>query len=91
MSNKAVLKPIEVEYLQWHNNLSEIKRFCQDNCKIEYLTTSIDDFWHLSVNNCITHMWKGVAMGNYVVKLPDGFTVISNIDFKDYFDDINLN
>ena len=84
--SKAKLKPIEIEYIQWKDNLSEMKRFCQDDCKIEYLTTSIDDFWHLSVNDCLTHMWVGVAIGYYVVKLPDGFTVVNDIDFKKYFE-----
>lgn len=83
---KAKLKPIEIEYIQWHDNLSEMKRFCQDDCKIEYLTTCIDDFWHLTVNDYLKDKWIGVAIGYYVVKLPDGFTVVNDIDFKEYFE-----
>lgn len=85
---KAKLKQLEVEYIQWKDNLSEMKRFCLDDCKIEYLTCAIDDFWSLSVNDCLKNKWITVAIGYYVVKLPEGFTVVSNIDFKEYFDNV---
>lgn len=87
---KAKLKPVEVEYLQWEDNLSEMKMFCKDNCKITYeYAVGIDCYWHLTVNDCLKDKWVGIAIGYYVVKLPEGFTVVSDIDFKEYFDNVD--
>ena len=85
---KAKLKPIEVEYLQWNDNLSEMKMFCKDNCKITYeYAVGIDCYWNLLIISN-QQKWLTVPLHSYVVKLPDRFIVMDEVEFKKYFNNV---
>lgn len=83
---KAKLKPIEVEYVQWRDNLSEMKIFCTDDCRITYeYAVGIDCYWNLQVIDR-EGKWHTVPLHSYVVKFPDRFIVMDEIEFKEYID-----
>ena len=92
--NKAKIKPLEIEYVIWKDNLAEMKHFCGDQCVITYESCYLDDYWSLMVNDCINpeNSKHDVALGNYVVKLGENcFTVIDSMDFNDIFEKIENN
>lgn len=85
---KATLKQVTIEYVVWNDNLSEMKHFCLDQCKITYETCEIDDYWHLQVYDDFREKWVTVPLGHRVVKLgPDDFIVVDPGRFKALFEE----
>lgn len=72
--------------VRWHDNCSEMKRFCHDCCTITYETCCVDDYWKLVVNDYFQHNKVAVALGDYVVKLSEKcFFVVREDDFDEFF------
>lgn len=86
---KIKLKEKEFEAIQWKDNISEMKRFCLENCTITFETCCIDDYWYLVVNDRYGNK-IGVPLKDWVVKLGEGeFIVVRNEDFNEYFEVTN--
>ena len=74
------------EAVKWNDNLSEMKRFCGDNCKITYETCSIDDFFLLTVYDALKDREVTVALHSYVIRLDENmYTVMDKQDFDLFF------
>lgn len=91
MSKKqtALSRVFEVEYVVWHDNLAEMKHFCGEDCVITYESCHIDDYFNLSVDDCMKEKKVNVPTGHYVVKIPEfGLTVMDPIDFNLFFEKV---
>lgn len=84
---KIKLKQLELECITWHDNLSEMKHFCGDDCTITYESCHIDDYYNLSLYDALKRKNVNVALHDYVIKLPDdiGFTVCGRELFDSFF------
>lgn len=84
--NTATLKPLTFRYLQWNDNLSEMKMFCGEDCIITYeCAPGLDCYWMLVVDAINKDGYTSVPLGHYVIKLSEGFIVVSPHTFKKYF------
>lgn len=84
--NTCSPKKISFRYLQWNDNLSEMKMFCGNDCIITYeYAPGLDCYWMLVVDTINKDGYTSVPLGHYVIKLFEGFIVVSPHTFKKYF------